>query len=210
MEKIRKDFNELRHKFSKKEINLYRKAFYDIKNYRHFSTSEIKEAGKDLTKLKDYDDPDNYGYNYDFADDDEYRKIGSIRRLFKGFDRDYYKPTRTDSGFAGRNKNYIEYTSRGDRYENLSPEYLDIIRPYSRDLINDHKPTAELNNDSSGEHGEWKVQLVMLNNCISVKNFGDTRTIYSKSDPVEIFMGSDTNDVIDRLFDTTLERFQQQ
>ena len=49
----------------------------------------------------------------------------------------------------------------------------------------------------------------MLNNCISVKNFEDTRTIYSKSDPVEIVMGSDTNDVIDRLFDTTLERFQQ-
>ena len=158
----------------------------------------------------DYDDLDNYDDNYDFADDDEYRKIGSIRTLFKGFDRDYYKPSRTDSGFVGRNNNYIEYTSRGDRYENLSPEeYLDIIRPYSRDLINDHKPTAELNNDSSAEHGEWKVQLVMLNNCISVKNFGDTRTIYSKSDPVEIFMGSDTNDVIDRLFDTTLERFHQ-
>ena len=49
----------------------------------------------------------------------------------------------------------------------------------------------------------------MLNNCISVKNFEDTRTIYSKSDPVEIFMGIDTNDVIDRLFDATLERFQQ-
>ena len=111
LEKIRKDFNELRHMFSKKEIDLYRKAFYDIKNYIHFSTSEIKEAGKNLTKLKDYDDPDNYGYNYDFADDDEYRKIGSIRRLFKGFDRDYYKPIRTDCGFAGRNNNCIEYTS---------------------------------------------------------------------------------------------------
>ena len=49
----------------------------------------------------------------------------------------------------------------------------------------------------------------MLNNCISVKIFEDTRTIYSKSDPVEIVMGSETNDVIDRLFDTTLERFQQ-
>ena len=48
-----------------------------------------------------------------------------------------------------------------------------------------------------------------LNNCISVKNFEDTRTIYSKSDPAEIFMGSYTNDVIDRLFDATLERFKQ-
>ena len=57
-----------------------------------------------------YDDLDNYDYNYDFADDDEYRKIGSIRTLFKEFDRDYYKPIRTDGGFAGRNNNYIEYT----------------------------------------------------------------------------------------------------
>ena len=43
----------------------------------------------------------------------------------------------------------------GGRYENLSPEeYLDITRPYLRDLINDHKPTAELNNDSDAERGE--------------------------------------------------------
>ena len=36
----------------------------------------------------------------------------------------------------------MEYMSRGDRYENLSPKsYLDMIRPYLRDLINDHKPT---------------------------------------------------------------------
>ena len=39
----------------------------------------------------------------------------------------------------------------------------------------------------------------MQNNCISVKIFGDTRTIYSASKPVEIFMDIDTNDVIDRL-----------
>ena len=31
----------------------------------------------------DYDDLDNYDYNYDFADDDEYRKIGSIRHYLK-------------------------------------------------------------------------------------------------------------------------------
>ena len=34
---IKKDFNELRHKFSKKEIGKYRKAFYDIKKYKHLS-----------------------------------------------------------------------------------------------------------------------------------------------------------------------------
>ena len=94
----------------------------------------------------DYDDLDNYNYNYDFADDDEYRKIGSIRTLFKEFDRDYHKPIRTDGGFPGRNNQYIEYASKEDKYENSSPEeYLYMIRPYLRDLINEHIPKMELN-----------------------------------------------------------------
>ena len=124
LEEIRKDFNELRHKFSKKEIDKYRKAFYVIKNYKHLSTSEIEEARKNLIELRkslrfkkfhgdidsvDYDDLDNYDDNYDFADDDEYRKIGSVTRLFKEFDRDCYKPIRTDDGFGGRRNNYRIY-----------------------------------------------------------------------------------------------------
>ena len=96
----------------------------------------------------DYEDLDNYDDNYDFADNGEYRKIGSIRTLFKEFDRDYYKQIRTDYSFAGRNNNYIKYTIKGDRYEHLSPkEYLNMIWLYLRDLTNDHKPIAELNNN---------------------------------------------------------------
>ena len=145
LQELRKDFSEVRNKFSKKEIDKCRKNFYDIKNYRHVSASEIKKVGKNLTKLKkslkfkkfhgdidsvDYDDLDNYDYNYDFADDDKCRKIGSVRTLFNDFDRDYYKSIRTDYGFDGRENNYMEYTSRGDRYENLSPKrYLNMIRP---------------------------------------------------------------------------------
>ena len=49
----------------------------------------------------------------------------------------------------------------------------------------------------------------MQSNCISTKHFKDTRTIYTKSELIEIFMGCNTNDVIDRLFDTTLKRFQK-
>ena len=52
LKKLRKDFDELRHKFSKKEIKEYRKAFYNVKNYKNLSVSEIKEAGKNFTKLK--------------------------------------------------------------------------------------------------------------------------------------------------------------
>ena len=103
------------------------------------------------------------------------------------FDRDYYEPVRTDDGFDGRRNNYTEYRSRGDRHESLSPErYLDMIRFYLRDLINYCKPTAKINNDSSAERGEWKVQLVMQNNYISVKTFEYTPIIYSASKPAEI------------------------
>ena len=147
----------------------------------------------------DYEHLDNYNHSYDFADDDEYRKIGSIRTLFKELDRDYYKPTRTDGGFAGRNNNYIEYTSKGNRYENLSPaEYLNKIRPYLRDLINDRKLTAELNNNNNNN-----------NNFISVRDFEDTCTTYSASKLVEIFMDSDTENATDTLFNTILNRIQQ-
>ena len=245
-------------KFSKKEIDRYRKTFYVAKKKNYLSESEIEEIRKNFNELEkslmfkkfhgdidsvDYDDLDNYDYNYDFADDDEYRKIGSIRTLFKELDSDYYKPIRTDGGFAGRNNNYIEYMSKGDRYENLLPkEYLNLIRSYLRDLINKHKPTVKLNDDNNNNSNssnnnsnndsnisnndnsnnnnadntdntdnnkaEWKIQLTMQNSCISTRRFEETRTIYTKSEPVESFMGSNTEDVIDRLFNMLLQRFQ--
>ena len=49
----------------------------------------------------------------------------------------------------------------------------------------------------------------MKNNFISVKDFEDTRTIYSASKPVEIFMGSNTDNIIDTLFNTILNRIQE-
>ena len=49
LEKLRKDFDELRHKFSNKdEIKEYRKAFYNAKKYK-LSESEIDEVKKILT-----------------------------------------------------------------------------------------------------------------------------------------------------------------
>ena len=98
LEEIRKYFNKLWHTFCKKEIDKYREAFYDIKNYRYLSASEIKEAGKNLNEFKkslkfkhfhsdvdsvDYDDLYNYDDDDDFANDNEYRTIGSIEKLFK-------------------------------------------------------------------------------------------------------------------------------
>ena len=38
--------------FLKKKIKEYRKAFYNVKNYKNLSISEIKEAAKNLKELK--------------------------------------------------------------------------------------------------------------------------------------------------------------
>ena len=87
-----------------------------------------------------------------------------------------------------------------------------MIRPYLRDLIDENKPIIELNNsniNNSNNRAEWKIQLIIKNNFISVKDFEDTRTIYSASKPVEIFMGSDTENIIDTLFNTILNKIQQ-
>ena len=49
----------------------------------------------------------------------------------------------------------------------------------------------------------------MINSCISTRSFEETRVIYTRSEPVEIYMGSDTENVIDTLFNTLLQIFQQ-
>ena len=85
-------------------------------------------------------------------------------------------------------------------------------------MINEHKPidepSDELNNESNDENddtdrAEWKIQLTMQNSCISAKGFEETLTIYTKGKPVEILMGSNTEDVINKLFNTLLQRLQQ-
>ena len=90
-----------------------------------------------------------------------------------------------------------------------------MIRPYLRNLINNHKTIMELNNNNNNNantnsnKAEWKIQLIMKNNFISLKDFEDTCTIYSASKPVEIFMGSDTENIIDTLFNTILNGIEE-
>ena len=105
---------------------------------------------------------------------------------------------KNDDGLNGRRNNYIEYISEGDHHKNLSPEeYLEIIRPYLKYLINDYSQSA----------GEWKIQLIILNRCISSTNFEQTRFIHLASNNIKMFSGSDTEKVIHKLFDTLLKRF---
>ena len=52
-------------------------------------------------------------------------------------DEDYYQPIIARCAF---NSSYIQYESKGDKGKSLSiKEYLDTIKPYLSDIINDHK-----------------------------------------------------------------------
>ena len=88
--------------------------------------------------------------------------------------------------------NYKLYESRGDKDRILSAErYLNMMKPYLGDLINDHK---------KAESGEWKIRLNMHVNFISSKDTGEIRNINILSDSKEIMWGNETNDIITNLF----------
>ena len=102
-------------------------------------------------------------------------------------DKDYYKPKLSKSGY---NKNYVQYESKGDKILALK-EYLNLIKKYLKELIEEYKLK-----------GEWKVQLTIEVNFISLKPGSDeTRIMYTRSDNVEIMFGDDNDDIIEQLFD---------
>ena len=97
------------------------------------------------------------------------------------------------------NGKYIEYESEGDKDKNLSPkEYLDMIRPYSSDIINKHITQSE-----------WKIQLTMPINFACSKDSEETRTVHTKSYDIEIMMANETNEIIEKLFESLLQNYQK-
>ena len=103
---------------------------------------------------------------------------------------------KTKSAFNG---NYIEYESKGDKDKNLSPkEYLNVIKLYLSDMINDHKTQSE-----------WKIQLTMQINFISSKDSEETCTMHTKSHNIEIMMGNETDEIIEKLFESLLQNYQK-
>ena len=64
-------------------------------------------------------------------------------------------------------------------------QYLDMIKPYLSDLINENKA---IENNSN----EWKIQINMHVNFVSSNDTGETRTIFVWSDREEIRLGNET------------------
>ena len=146
----------------------------------------MDELDKRILRLDKYHD---YG-------DFEYKGIKDIENLFKiSIDKDYYKPKLNNSGY---NKNYAQYESKGDKILSLK-EYLNLIEKYLRELIEEYKLK-----------GEWKVQLTIEVNFISLKPGSDeTRIMYTRSNNVEIMFSDDNDDIIEQLFESLLKKYEE-
>ena len=116
--------------------------------------------------------------------------------MFKlSIDQDYYKPILVKIGY---NNNYIQCESKGDKILTLR-EYLALIEKYLRKLINYYK-----------SKGEWKVQLIAGISFIYLKpGSEETRIMHTRSDNEEFKKGSDTNEIIEGLFESFLQKYEE-
>ena len=209
IEKIRKEFNESRHKFSKSKIIEIRKNVYEIENEENLFPSKIKEIRRSLLELEETLSKTKKYYDYD---DIEYKGIRNIKDLFDlSIDEDYYKLIITKGAF---NNNYIQYESKGDKGKNLSiKKYLNMIRPYLSGIIHDHKTRGKWRIHSGNKiikrktQSEWKINLTMAINFISSKDSDETCTMHTKRNHVEIMIGNETDEIIEELFESLLQLY---
>ena len=69
-------------------------------------------------------------------------------------------------------------------------EYLDEIRPYLRDVVNDLK-----------QSDTWKIQLAISINFVSSKDINNEECImHSKSDNIEIMISDEADEAIIKTF----------
>ena len=76
-------------------------------------------------------------------------------------------------------------------------EYLDKIRPYLKDIISNLKKSDT-----------WKIQLTIENKFISSINNDEEHVMHSKSDNIEIMINDDADEVIEELFKSLKNRYQ--
>ena len=80
------------------------------------------------------------------------------------------------------------------------------------DIINDHKTLKKVRVHSSNEvfdyetqHGQWKIQLTKSVNFILSNGSDETCNMHTKSNNIEIMMGSEIYEIIDELFESLLQ-----
>ena len=152
IDNIREDLKDLSYKFSKSELKEIKTNLYNIEKRKRISTKTsnkyLDELDNKILKLEKYHD----------YDDHEYKGIKDIKNLFKpSIDKDYYKPVLVKSGY----NNFVQYESKGDKILSIQ-EYLSLIEKYLKKLIDQYK-----------KEGEWKIQLIVEINFISLKPGSD-------------------------------------
>ena len=130
-----KETNEIRKKLYKKEVvynSLKKKEQND--SLTNSEKKVLKRIDKYLKNFKNYlEKLQKYQHNI----------LYGLDHLFNEED-DYYKPKEVKRAFDG---GYIVYESNGDKDAKLSiDEYFNIIRPYLKEMIDDHK-----------SKGEWEI-----------------------------------------------------
>ena len=136
------EIKDIRGKLHKKE------AVYNVLKEKEQKTCLSKKEKNVLERISEYFNKLNSDlsklkrHRHNIIHDTEYKGKEEIKYLLNNINKeDYYEPIKIKHAF---DDNYIEYESRGDEYNNLSlEEYLNIIRPYLRDMINNHKALGE-------------------------------------------------------------------
>ena len=109
----------------------------EIKDYRRMTEYELLKAFEESEKPKTSKNIKEIRRE----NNDNNEIIRDLRALYES-EEDYYELQKTKGGF---NDDYIEYGSNGDRDKRLSiQEYLNMVRPYLSNIIDDHKDTSTM------------------------------------------------------------------
>ena len=175
------------------------KELYETENKKNLSDEEKEKIHDNLVELVNKLNKKN---RYHDRDDLGYHGIRDNENVFDNIDDDdYYKPILVKSSF---DENYKYYENRDDKDKKLSiEEYLDMIKPYLSDLINENKAIENSFN-------EWKIQANMRVNFVSSNDTGEIRTIFVLSDNEEIRLGNETDDIVKRLISSFLNNYQKE
>ena len=117
------------------------------------------------------------------------RMLNDIKNLCEHEEQENdYKPVRVGNFWSN---NYIGHETNGDRNKTLSvKEYLNKIRPHSKDIINNLKKPKK-----------WKIQLTIANNFISSIDNDEEYVVHPKSDTMEIMINEEVDKFTKELFD---------
>ena len=139
-------------------------------------------------------------YNNSNHHDQTYYGIKDIEQLFNTTNHnDYYKLILARISFEN---SFEEYEMRGDKNKNLllKPD-LTIIIPHLTKLVDEEKNSRQ---------NEQKIQLIIAVILKQITDLVKKYTFYVKSKNIEIRSGDNTNDIITKLLESFLEKYERE